>query len=432
MKTKRFVAFFLTVCLLAGLCCVPAFAEVTDSGSCGDNVKWSFDASTGTLTFTGTGTIPESPYGVNATYGKYQDEIVHLVIKEGITDIAPRCFSDFGSLKSVRIADSVKTIGDMAFSDNRRLTKVHLGNGVTTIGSGAFCSCFELTDITLPSSLTSLSNCVFIDCYMIKNIAIPEGITLIDNSTFQNCKNMTHIYIPASVTKVNCAAFRWCDALEHIYYGGTLEQWNAIVVDDTVDEHRGNNEALSRATVHYNHSHSWNSGTVISTATCAKDGVKAYSCTCGAVKQDTYSVAHNWDSGSVTAATCTKDGAKVFTCTACKQTKTETISAAGHLWDNGTESADTTISYNCKNCSAIKIEGTPVVPTETTAPTTQATEPSTTATDGTTASTADTTLPARDTEPSVEKSFPWGIVIGISLAVLAGGAGLLIWWKKKS
>ena len=150
---------------------------------------------------------------------------------------------------------------------------------------------------------------------------------------------------------------------------------------------------------------------MIATATCAKEGVKTYSCACGAVKRDTYSVAHNWDSGKVTAATCTKDGAKVFT---------------------GTENADTTISYNCKNCSAIKIEGTPVVPTETTTPTTQATEPSIPATDGTTASTEDTTVPNQDTDPPAEKSFPWGIVIGVSLAVLAGGTGFLVWLKKRS
>lgn len=432
MRTKRLFALLLTACLLAGLCCVPVFAKVTDSGYCGDNVKWTYDASTGTLTFSGTGAIPESPYGSNATYGKYEEQTLHVVIKEGITDIAPRCFTNFGKLKSVRIADSVKTIGEMAFFDKNYLTEVYLGSGITTIGQSAFGSCWALTDIVLPSSLTSLSVEAFGDCSMLKNIAIPEGITLIDNGTFRNCEKMTHVYIPASVTKINYGAFRWCDALQNIYYGGTLEQWNAINIDNKNEGKGPSNGPLFTATVHYNHKHSWKGGSVTTAATCTKEGVKTYTCACGAVKRDTYSVAHNWDSGKVTAATCTSDGAKVFTCTACKKTKTETLTAPGHDWDTGTKNADTTISYNCKNCSAIKIEGTPVAPTEATEPTTQATEPSTTATDGTTASAEDTAAPNEDTDSNAEKGFPWGIVIGVSLAVLAGGAGLLIWWKKKN
>ncbi len=45
---------------------------------------------------------------------------------------------------------------------------------------------------------------------------------------------------------------------------------------------------------------------------------------------------HDWDSGTVTKkATCTANGIKTYTCTKCKATKTETIKATGHSYDNG-------------------------------------------------------------------------------------------------
>lgn len=118
---------------------------------------------------------------------------------------------------------------------------------------------------------------------------------------------------------------------------------------------------------------------------------------------------------------------------ACGDNATWTFDGA-----TATQNADTTISYNCKNCSAIKIEGTPVVPTETTVPPTQSNETTaaTVETDNPNDATADTTIPS-ETQPDAGDrvpggGFPWGLVIGISVAVLAGGGiGLWVWLKKK-
>ena len=42
---------------------------------------------------------------------------------------------------------------------------------------------------------------------------------------------------------------------------------------------------------------------------------------------------HTWDSGTeTTAATCEEDGVQTYTCTVCGQTKTESIPALGHNW----------------------------------------------------------------------------------------------------
>lgn len=45
---------------------------------------------------------------------------------------------------------------------------------------------------------------------------------------------------------------------------------------------------------------------------------------------------HNWGEGKVTTeATCTVDGVRTYTCSNCGETKTETIAAAGHNYENG-------------------------------------------------------------------------------------------------
>ena len=86
------------------------------------------------------------------------------------------------------------------------------------------------------------------------------------------------------------------------------------------------------------HTHTWNSGKVTTAATCAKAGVKTYTCTgCGKTKTESIPATgkHTWNSGKVTtAATCSKTGVKTYTCTVCGTTKTESIpvNPNGHVW----------------------------------------------------------------------------------------------------
>lgn len=64
---------------------------------------------------------------------------------------------------------------------------------------------------------------------------------------------------------------------------------------------------------------------------------------------------HQWNDGVVTkAATCTEAGEKLYTCTVCDKTKTETIAAIGHDWEEKTTPAtckDTgSVDRTCKTC----------------------------------------------------------------------------------
>ena len=59
------------------------------------------------------------------------------------------------------------------------------------------------------------------------------------------------------------------------------------------------------------------------------------------VKGGEAACAHEWDEGKVTTeATCTTAGVKTFTCALCSATKTETISALGHIDENQDDKCD--------------------------------------------------------------------------------------------
>lgn len=74
-------------------------------------------------------------------------------------------------------------------------------------------------------------------------------------------------------------------------------------------------------------------------ASCTSPAIYFYSCVCGAVGYETFTVGepgeHSWDGGTVTTAPShTADGVMTYTCTACGSTKTEVIPAsAEHVYD---------------------------------------------------------------------------------------------------
>ena len=152
--------------------------------------------------------------------------------------------------------------------------------------------------------------------------------------------------------------------------------------------------------------HTWDAGKITQEATCAKTGIKTYTCTvckttktenvpatgnhkntelrntreatctaegytgdiyckdCGAKLQTGKAIAkkaHTWDAGKITQeATCAKTGIKTYTCTVCKTTKTESVSATGNHKNtelrNAKEATCTAEGYTgdtyCKDCGA--------------------------------------------------------------------------------
>lgn len=125
---KRIV--FLLLCL-ALLLLLPAFAAADESGTCGDNLTWSFNSSTGKLTITGSGDM--------ADY--YNDQPWAPVM---------------GQITSISLPNGLTSIGSCAFEGSERLVSISILNSVTNISEYAFCGCTGLTSVTIPDSVIYL------------------------------------------------------------------------------------------------------------------------------------------------------------------------------------------------------------------------------------------------------------------------------------
>ena len=96
-----------------------------------------------------------------ATYEHAPGSAVHVVVPDGVTEIAPGAFAFCQALKRVECPKGVRTIGDEAFNCCDKLESLVLPEGVTKIGRDAFKDCAKLKSIVLPDGVTELGQGAF-------------------------------------------------------------------------------------------------------------------------------------------------------------------------------------------------------------------------------------------------------------------------------
>ena len=222
MKFNKLTAGLLALSMVGTYVPVPApmltvcaEEETPTSGTCGENLTWSFDKSTGTLTVSGEGEMLDYDYYTEVPWYSYASDIKTAVIEDGVTAIGESAFDNSRSLTSVTIPGSVKRIGDTAFSRCASLTSVNIPDGVTSIGNSTFSDCLSLTDVTIPDSVTSIENYAFYQCALTA-VTIPDSVTSIGSNAFSYCTALTAVTIPNSVTIIEQSAFCYCKALTSV------------------------------------------------------------------------------------------------------------------------------------------------------------------------------------------------------------------------
>ena len=189
-------------------------SALSSSGSCGDNVTYTFDSSTGLLTISGTGDMKNYNWFSSPFYNN--SSIKNVVISDGVISIGNSVFYGCRGLTSIIIPDSVTSIGDYAFYGCTGLKNIIIPDSVISIGKSVFCECRGLKSITIPDSVTSIGENAFGCCTSLTNVTSLGNINSIGDSAFYNCTSLTSIEIPDSVTSIGNEAFKYCDSLTSI------------------------------------------------------------------------------------------------------------------------------------------------------------------------------------------------------------------------
>ena len=201
-----------------------AEAAAASSGQCGDDIRWTLDAS-GTLTISGTGAMYNYDYigGSNPApwcVDGLRSRVRTVVVKKGITELGYDVFAECSELQKVTLPGGLKEIGDAACSQMESLSSVTLDKGITRLSPYMFNMCYALTSVT-----------------------VPEGVTDIGSCAFRYCESLQTMHLPASLKTVGEGASSGTNIAD-VYFAGTAAQWNALRMEP------GNNH-IRCAKVHY-------------------------------------------------------------------------------------------------------------------------------------------------------------------------------------
>ena len=166
------------------------------SGTCGDNVKWNLNTSTGVLTLSGTGATKD--YGETALKGlapwnKSRDLIKKIVVEEGVTSLGALIFNKCTVAESVSLPSTLTKMSDTIVAKY-----------------GSFRECTALKSITMPANLESIGQYCFLDCTSLTTVILNDKLTSIGTFAFNGCTSLKSIKFPNSLTSIGLSAFEDC------------------------------------------------------------------------------------------------------------------------------------------------------------------------------------------------------------------------------
>ena len=218
-----------------GLCSI---CKCGAEGSCGDNLNWEINPSTGTLNITGSGPMNDytSSYP-SAPWKYYSSSIKKVVVEAGVTSIGNYAFYGLGA-SDIVVPEGVTSIGESSFASSA-LKNITIPSTVTTIGGFAFLNCsldkVHITDIGAwcsisfpntsanPISGLDARGVLYLNGIMVTDLVIPDGTTKIGNNVFFYNKQLKSVVIPNSVESIGYEAFYHCENLESITIGNGVK-----------------------------------------------------------------------------------------------------------------------------------------------------------------------------------------------------------------
>lgn len=340
---KRVISFFL-ICMLL-LSVLPLVPDLivsakADDGSFGDDLLWRFNPSSGILTISGTGVMPDFDEQNLAPWAQYRNDITDLLVLTGAKNIGANAFRNCKNLFAICLPNSVTEIGAGAFSGCEALESVELPKSVETIAEDAFVGCKSLRSFTVESGSTAFCfdedgalytkdrtklvafprDCAdtFVVPYGVteigpyafygsnlKSVSFSSSVTAIDAYAFSNSE-LTQVVLPTLLSSIGEGAFSGCETLTKVHFLG-----NCPTISDSAFQNCAPDLRICR----FDNATGW-------------DGVQLAEAQRFSAEQQ--------------QPTCTEEGCRICSCDVCGVFLEKPIAAKGHSFVDGV----------CKECNA--------------------------------------------------------------------------------
>ena len=179
-------------------------------GTCGNNLTWSFNETTGELSISGTGAMSDyaNSEGNHAPWYSYASSITKITIAEGVTSVGKYAFNTC-AVSEILLPDTLSKISSFAFRECRALTAIALPSSVEVILNYAFNNCTSLASVTFSEGLKMVEHHAFNNCRALSGtIVIPSSVTLLTADTggvsaFNGCTGITALKFLSADTTVS-------------------------------------------------------------------------------------------------------------------------------------------------------------------------------------------------------------------------------------
>ena len=221
------------------------------TGSAGGSTNFRFDTDTKILTIYGSGATANRNGNWNYGYSNrspiydYRNDIVTVVIEEGVTTIGAAFFYQCTKITSITMPSSLTTIYEEAFRGCSSLETLEIGVGVTQIRDRWVTDCPKLKYIYVAegnTSYVSIGGVIYTaDLHTLvrfpeglntRNYEIPEGTVDAATDALYKLHYVEAITIPSTMTNIKYGSFDTCENLKQLVLHGStppvLEKTNLV------------------------------------------------------------------------------------------------------------------------------------------------------------------------------------------------------------
>ncbi len=142
-------------------------------------------------------------------------EIVEVVIPEGVKTIGAYAFADMKSLTRVVLPSTLERIDQGAFYGCTALVEVVGIENVKFINQRAFENCGLTGQLNL-NSVVAIADYSFVGCAKLESVVLSSGTQSVGAYAFSGAKALKSVTIPAEKIKLGRYAFEGCESLQSI------------------------------------------------------------------------------------------------------------------------------------------------------------------------------------------------------------------------